>query len=309
MSEGAQLKVLSKTLYGMVSLWTPPEPNEEKRVPIIKKRSFYHKMQSVSSFDDPDREIYIMKRLSPRPELTHPNIIKYYSSYLNLPLKYIDLHMEYAPGGDLFNKIEARKKPFPETQAKFYLLHILKALEHLHVVHRLSHLDLSLENLLLIPDPQEPVIHERVVLTDFGSTVNSAKNFRFVSSMRPGKSHYQAPEIHHLDAVNLDATQTTTIPSTTAVDIFAFGVIMFEILIAHPPFANALDARRYNIAVDPAAFHQLVPKNLTLSKDAIRIICWCLQKDPARRPSVSQLLKQPYFTETTPELKSSNVVV
>lgn len=332
-SELKTMTPLAKTLYGFVYLWRRGEgvstatstATETKdtpaAAPTIVKRSFFNKFDSVCSFDDPRREIAVMRQISP-----HPNVIQFYGSRVNQVEKYWDLYMEYAPGGDMFEFVTATGNGLSEPQAKHYLRQILAGLEYLHVQHQLSHMDLSLENLLLMAektsaDDSSPKTH-RLVLTDFGSTIANKLNYRFLSHMRPGKTHYQAPEMHVLDLAPYPddpSLQTTTIPSTTAVDIFAFGVIMFEILVAHPPFKNVRD-KRYDVyfrklgsvgyllpavhsdATKPTPSHHA-------SAEAIRIIDWCLQEKPEKRPTVSQLLSLDYFRAgVTPETKPTKAL-
>ena len=67
--------------------------------------------------------------------------------------------MEYMKGGDMANLLR-RFQCFNNRTAKFYLAHIVAALEHLHsngIVHR----DLKPDNILIAADGH-------VKLTDFG---------------------------------------------------------------------------------------------------------------------------------------------
>ena len=289
----AAAQQLAKTLYGFVYLWRPTDPAKPA---VIIKRSFFNKFDSVCCFDDPRREITVLRQLS-----GHPHMIKYYWSQTNRVDKYWDLHMEYAAGGDMFDATAVTKTGFPEAIAKAYLRQILTGLEFLHVQQQLSHMDLSLENLLLVDDPNQPITHRRVVFTDFGSTIANKRDYRFLTQMRPGKTHYQAPEMHIPDPPRYPdepCNQTTTIPSTTAVDIFAFGVIMFELLVAHPPFKNVRD-KRYDVYFRKfGTVGYLLPaadNTHHASKEAIRIIDWCLQEKPENRPTVTELLALDYF--------------
>ena len=73
--------------------------------------------------------------------------------------KYLYMVMEYMKGGD-FGTLLERVGCFNYERAKFYLAHVVAALEHLHsqgIVHR----DLKPENMLIGSDGH-------VKLTDFG---------------------------------------------------------------------------------------------------------------------------------------------
>jgi calcium-dependent protein kinase len=59
-------------------------------------------------------------------QVDHPNIVKYYETYDDS--KYIYLCMELCTGGELFEKITKRGKPFDEAEAAEVMLKLLKAL-------------------------------------------------------------------------------------------------------------------------------------------------------------------------------------
>ena len=64
-------------------------------------------------------------------KLDHPNIVKYYETYVDE--KYIYLVMEYIGGGELFEKIAAQENQvFSEEMAKGYMRKLLGACHHMH---------------------------------------------------------------------------------------------------------------------------------------------------------------------------------
>ena len=80
-------------------------------------------------------------------KLDHPNIVKYYETYVDD--KYIYLVMEYIGGGELFDKIATQENQvFSEEIAKEYMRKLLGACHHMHsqgVVHR----DIKPENIMV----------------------------------------------------------------------------------------------------------------------------------------------------------------
>ena len=64
-------------------------------------------------------------------QLDHPNIVKYYETYIDE--KFIYLVMEYIGGGELFDKIAQQKNQvFSEEMAKEYLKKLFGACNHMH---------------------------------------------------------------------------------------------------------------------------------------------------------------------------------
>ena len=59
-------------------------------------------------------------------QVDHPNIVKYYETYDDN--KYIYLCMELCTGGELFDNITERGKPFNEQEAAEVIHKLLKAL-------------------------------------------------------------------------------------------------------------------------------------------------------------------------------------
>ena len=89
----------------------------------------------------------IMQEVDILTNLDHPNIVKYYETYIDE--KYIYLVMEYIGGGELFDKIASMENQvFSEEMAAEYMTKLFGALNHMHsqgVVHR----DIKPENIML----------------------------------------------------------------------------------------------------------------------------------------------------------------
>ena len=163
---------------------------------------------------------------------------------------------------------------------------LLIALEAAHaqgVIHR----DLKPENVFLTraggPPAGAPAAREeRVVLLDFGLTkeVTAARGAAEIQLTRPGTilgtPEYMAPEQIRGDPA-IDARA----------DIYAFGVILFELLTLRPPFVGDTSALEHgHLALRPPRPGELAPVPPALEAIALA----CLAKDPGRRPqSVARL--------------------
>mmetsp|Transcript_44911 Transcript_44911/g.73214 ORF Transcript_44911/g.73214 Transcript_44911/m.73214 type:complete len:452 (-) Transcript_44911:145-1500(-) len=127
--------------------------------------------------------------------------------------------MEYLPGGELFSRIAgARRGRLSVEAAKFYALETFSALEHIHAkgfVYR----DLKPENIVLDEDG-----HARLV--DFGFCRRPDPGTgRCASSV--GTPAYQSPEL-------LNGKFTGGYGA--AVDWWAFGCLVYEMLLSRTPF-------------------------------------------------------------------------
>eukprot|EP00124_Ichthyophonus_hoferi_P003814 Ihof_evm1s358 gene=Ihof_evmTU1s358 len=140
---------------------------------------------------------------------SHPFIVSLYSAFQDS--KSIYMVLEYVCGGELFFHLRNAGR-FDNSTARFYVVEITLAIEHLHsqnIVFR----DLKPENLLL--DPQG-----HMKITDFGF----AKRILDRTWTLCGTPEYLAPEI--IQSKGHDK----------AVDWWALGILMFEMLAGYPPF-------------------------------------------------------------------------
>ena len=113
-------KILGSGAFGKVFL-THNKHNKEMQVAIkvLNKNKLKDHLEAIKE------EVSILTKLD------HPNIVKYYETYIDE--KYIYLVMEYIGGGELFEKISQQKNQvFGEEQAKDYMKKLFGALNHMH---------------------------------------------------------------------------------------------------------------------------------------------------------------------------------
>ncbi len=155
------------------------------------------------------------------------------------------------------------------------------------VVHR----DLKSDNVMLAPDEQGG---ERPVVMDFGLARGASRAPDLHSTdgpMMAGTLAYMAPE----------QLEGKTIGPTT--DIYALGIVMFEMLTGELPFkGEPAMARAWRRVTQPApSVGALVPE---VGSWLQRLVAACLERDPALRPpsvqDVERMLRGPDSVDHAP---------
>ncbi len=145
--------------------------------------------------------------------LSDPNIVSIYDIGEEEELHYIV--MEFVDGLTLKTYIQ-QYAPIPSRDAIFILKQIATALQHAHE-QGLVHRDIKPQNILI--DDQD-----HVKITDFGIALAvSSATITFTNSIM-GSAHYLSPE------------QAKGQKATAKSDIYAFGIVMYEMLTGHLPF-------------------------------------------------------------------------
>jgi tetratricopeptide (TPR) repeat protein/predicted Ser/Thr protein kinase len=203
-----------------------------------------------------EREGDILRRLD------HPNIVKMLG--VSHEGERRQIVMEYVAGGSL-RELLRRQSRLSVERALAIALELSDALSrahHLGVIHR----DIKPENILLSQDGTPR-------LSDFGLAKSSDRRRALTpSGTIVGTLAYQCPEVLHRG--KYDARS----------DVWAFGVVLFEMLGGRRPFVAAQPA-----PLLMAILRQSVPDLAALRPDAPRalidLIERMLDKDPERRPA------------------------
>ena len=171
-----------------------------------------------------------------------------------------------------------QKTRLTDDEARPILLQLLAVVEYLHNNH-VIHRDLKLGNLFL---KQGPVIK----LGDFGlATLVYGENDRKRTIC--GTPNYIAPEI-------LSGGEKG---HSYEVDIWSFGVIMYTILVGHPPFQRQ-EVKEIYEKIKVANFE--FPKNIPVSIAAQDLINQLLHPNPEMRPKIAEIRGHSYFSSVSP---------
>ena len=212
--------------------------------------------------------------------LTHPHILPLHDSgEANGFLFYV---MPYIEGESLRAKL-ARQGELPVAEAARILRDVADALAYAHQ-HGVVHRDVKPDNVLLSG--------RHALVTDFGvaKAVSEATGRQQLTTagVALGTPAYMAPE------------QAVADPHVDArADLYAVGVMAYEMLTGHPPFVG-------NTAQAVLAAHVTEPaKPITTIRHAVpaslaQLIMQCLEKRPSDRPTGADVLLPHFEALTTP---------
>ena len=248
----------------------------------------------------------------------HPFVLKLHAAFQTEKTAYFAV--DYISGGTLAQALQQQRgQVLPPDRAKMYAAEILLALQYLHVRKRVIYRDLKAENVL---------INEKghIVLADFGLCKPSGVTGGSVGDSGPedcvGSPFYMAPEI------------ILRQQHTTAVDIWAFGVLLFRMRYGYFPFNPCptpwmtqdewWQALQNMILSEPPMFPSVescMDLDLEEEENIRDLITLCLRKhaneafrthDSNRmwpRIKLHEILEHPYFQDTDFAEVRANAVI
>ena len=146
-------------------------------------------------------------------QLVHPNIVSVYDVGEEDGTNYIV--MEYVEGTDLKEYIRERG-PLPPREAVRIMTQIVSAIELAHQ-NRIIHRDIKPQNILIDREGN-------VKITDFGIAIALSETSLTQTNTLLGSVHYLSPE------------QARGGMATIRSDIYALGIVLYELLVGEVPF-------------------------------------------------------------------------
>jgi len=249
--------------------------------------------------------------------LSHPHIIGY-RGFQKTDSGPKNLVMEDGHKA-LLGLIEARKEeeydiPFPAEAIEKVIKWGAEALDYLHTEKQIMHGDLKSANILVVGD------FENIKLCDFGVTlpVNSEGRVSDPDRMYIGTDAWSP----------MEAVQD--LPITTKADIFAFGLVVFEMLALHPPHIDKLGGESFDntfsgfddsldseASFDDSAYKDALgtrpalPDHLDLDesyKKVLEAFFAMTMEDPLKRPSAKELCEMMAAEDTDDSVLCVNIV-
>jgi serine/threonine protein kinase len=227
---------------------------------IPKKKVLEHQMTT-----------YLEREVKTQLRIHHPSILRLH--YYFEDAQNVFLLLELAASGSLFSLLRKRGR-LPEDEAARVFLDISSALHHIHrngVVHR----DLKPENILMCGNAAK--------LADFGWCAELSKDGESRHTFC-GTWDYLSPEMVQNE------------PHDHTVDVWAMGVLLYEMLTGRPPFAASNQMR----AMDRITRVDLkVPD--TVSPLATDLIGRILVRDKERRLTLPEAVKHSWVRRFIPD--------
>lgn len=254
------LSVIGEGSFGKVFKGRKRDNRSIFALKVMKKQQLINNNQVKYAVSEAE----IMKKLS------HPYILDLVFSFQTPGNLY--MAVEYCENGDL-SEILDEYSLLEEEIARFLIAELILAMRYMHskgVIFR----DLKPENILI--DSQGHIRLADFGLAKYNEKAHGSKDFRADSFC--GSPAYLAPEMLMKKGVKKSG------------DVYQVGVVLYEMLVGIPPFYHDNMKVLYeNIEKGKLK----LPKYL--SNDARKVLLRLLNRDPKKRPSMDQLMHDPFF--------------
>lgn len=236
---------------------------------------FALKVISKDAFDKSERSYNLIKKeVKIHKQLDHKNIALFYKIFENDEQYFI--MMEYIKGNTLFNVANSMRKhgfPLIESDIRKYFIQLLSAVNYLHNDLHIIHRDLKLDNIMIDVDD-----NAKIVDFGFSSYIDDHDELKEAR----GSLRYAAPEIFIKQE------------STTAVDMWALGVILYYCFTGFFPF----DSKNSVSELASKVLFGKVEYSSNISHNAKSLMKGLFRKNPHKRMTCKEAMQHPWIEES-----------
>ncbi|KAM9782542.1 serine/threonine-protein kinase Nek10 [Neosynchiropus ocellatus] len=198
-----------------------------------------------------------------KEQMAHPNIVKYYKTFVEGERLYIV--MELIEGTSLaehLGSLKEKQQQFTEDRIWKVFIQMCAALRYLHTEKRIVHRDLTPNNIMLREG-------DRVTITDFGLAKQKQETSKLTSVV--GTILYSCPEVVKNE------------PYGEKADVWALGCVLYQMATLEPPFYSSNMLLLANKIVE-ASYDPI--QDGSFSRRVADMVTWCLTPDAEQRPDI-----------------------
>lgn len=206
-------------------------------------------------------------------KLHHPNVVAFYGVVQDGPGGTLATVTEYMVNGSLRHVLLCKDRHLDRRKKLIIAMDAAFGMEYLHSKN-IVHFDLKCDNLLVnLKDPLRPICK----VGDFG--LSKIKRNTLVTGGVRGTLPWMAPEL-----LNGSSSKVSE-----KVDVFSFGIVLWEILTGEEPYANM----HYGAIIGGIVNNTLRPPVPNMCDSEWRVLmeqCWA--PEPHARPSFTEIARR-----------------
>ncbi|CAF1938827.1 unnamed protein product [Rotaria magnacalcarata] len=268
------IRLIGEGLHSRVYAAYDPRTNQSVAIKVVKNVDPADSHEHSKMFF---KEIRYLTKLQTR----NPYVIRVYNHEYDSKTQTGKIVMESGHDFRFMLPLQAspKEKQMTIAHAKFYWSQMVDAVAKLHR-NGIVHSDIKPENFIMTPEGQIRVI-------DLGLSFRMSHTQSSILRPFAGTPEYMPPEVCQIENGHYSR-------QGRASDIWALGVLLFEMIFGYRPFEHIHDNFDKMTHIARLTDTPIIPP---INNPHVRdIIQQCLQINPARRPTAQQILQHPFFT-------------